>query len=154
MTEASDIGHEARIPNPALAALGWLIGDWRTTGSHPQMPGQTLRGRMRFEWHEGGAFLAMRSEIDAPEVPSGVALIGSDDGEERLWMLYFDQRGVSRHMEVTAGDGFIAWRHDFPAFRQTWTLTRGANDTLVGRGRMAKDGGKWEDDLSLDYERI
>lgn len=153
MANRASVGEAARIPNPALANLAWLIGTWQATGEHPLLPGEALRGTTVFEWHEGGAFIAMRSEVDHKDIPSGIALIGSDDGEERFRMLYFDERGTSRHMEVTAGEGFIVWRRDLPAFRQIWTLTRVAEDKLAGRGRMAKDGGEWEDDLSLDYVR-
>ena len=147
------IGSEALKPNPALARFAWLVGTWRTSGTHPLVPGKMFHGRTRIEWHEGGAFPAVRSAVDEEEIPSGIALIGSDDGEERFRMLYFDERGVSRHMEVTAGEGFVQWRRDFAAFRQTWTLTRVSGDKLEGKGRMAKDGGAWEDDLSLTYER-
>jgi len=154
MAEAHLVGREALKPNPSLAALEWLLGTWTTTGKHPLVPGKIFHGRAVFEWHEGGAFLAVRTDMEETEIPSSVALIGSDDGEERLFMLYFDARGVSRHMEVTAGDGFVVWRRDFPAFRQSWTLTRVSNDKLAGRGRMSKDGGDWEDDLSLDYVRV
>ena len=150
----SPIGNAARKPNPALARFAWLIGTWRASGTHPMLPDKIFHGQTRFEWHEGGAFLAVRSEVDEEGVPSGIALIGSDDGEERFRMLYFDERGVSRHMTVTAGDGFVQWRRDFAAFRQIWTLTRLSQDRIEGKGRMAKDGGAWEDDLALTYERI
>jgi len=38
----------------------------------------------------------MRSEIDEPGIPSGVAIVGSDDATGEYFMLYFDERGVSR----------------------------------------------------------
>jgi hypothetical protein len=38
------IGSEAAIPNPALKPLSFLVGEWRTEGSHPQLPGKTLHG--------------------------------------------------------------------------------------------------------------
>jgi hypothetical protein len=68
------IGSEAAIPNPALKPLGFLVGEWLTEGSHPVLPGKTLHGRTSFAWSDGGAFLVMRSEIDEPEVPSGIAI--------------------------------------------------------------------------------
>jgi hypothetical protein len=39
----------------------------------------------------------MHSEIDEPEIPSGIAIIGSDDATDEFFMLYFDERGVSRN---------------------------------------------------------
>ena len=63
-------------PNPALGALAFLIGDWRTVGTHPMLEGE-VHGRTSFEWHLGGAFLLMRSEIDDDDrFPSGLMLIG------------------------------------------------------------------------------
>jgi hypothetical protein len=38
----------------------------------------------------------MRTEIEEPGIPSGLAIIGSDDQTEALTMLYFDERSVSR----------------------------------------------------------
>jgi hypothetical protein len=46
----------------------------------------------------------MHSEIDEPGIPSGIAVFGSDDSTEELFMLYFDERGVSRKYEVTLHD--------------------------------------------------
>src|SRR3712207_8813735 len=90
------IGPEAQRPNPALEPLTPLLGDWRTTGTHPLVPGTTFHGRTSFARLEGGAFVVMRSEIDEPEVPSGVAVIGSDDAAGTLTILYDCERGTSR----------------------------------------------------------
>jgi hypothetical protein len=51
------IGSEARKPNSSLKRFEPLIGEWRTTGTHPLVPGKTLHGRASFSWIEGGAFL-------------------------------------------------------------------------------------------------
>jgi len=48
-----------------------------------------LLGIRSFSW-------IMRSEIDEPGIPSGVAIVGSDDATGESFMLYFDERGVSR----------------------------------------------------------
>ena len=86
------VGSEALKPNPALKALEGLVGRWETLGTHPYLPAKTLHGRATFEWIEEGAFLMMRSEIDEPEIPSGVAIFGSDDATGDFFMLYFDER--------------------------------------------------------------
>jgi hypothetical protein len=154
MSQSSPIGAEARIPNPALKPLEFLIGEWRTTGTHPQVPGEALCGRASFSWHEGGAFLIMRSEIDQPLFPSGVAIIGSDDVAGKFAIIYFDERGTSRLLEVTVGDRTATWRRDDPDFSQSLTITADAGgDRLVSRGRMSRKGGAWEDDLSQVYVR-
>ena len=149
------IGPEAQRPNPALAPLAPLLGEWRTTGTHPLVPGTTFHGRTSFAWHEGGAFVLMRSEIDEPGIPSAVAVIGSDDAAGTLMMLYFDERDVSRRYTVEVGDGEVSWHRDEAGFAQRMVLTVAADGSrLDARGTMSRDGGPWEDDLQLTYERI
>src|SRR4051812_45231776 len=121
MQGSKRVGTEAARENPHLEPLRFLIGEWRTEGSHPLMPGKALHGRATFEWAEGGAFLIWRSEIDEPEIPSGIAIIGTDDDSGEFAMLYFDERGVSRHYRVEAqADGWRFWR-DSPKFSQRFT---------------------------------
>ena len=149
------IGPEAQRPNPALAPLAPSLGEWRTTGTHPLAPGTTFHGRTSFTWHEGGAFVLMRSEIDEPEVPSGVAVIGSDDAAGTLTMLYFDEREVSRRYTVEITDGEVSWHRDEAGFAQRMVLTvAGDGSRLDARGTMSHDGDPWEDDLQLTYERL
>src|SRR5215203_3330879 len=152
---AMPIGSEAQRPNPALQPLAPLVGQWRTTGSHPLVPGATFHGRTSFEWHEKGAFILMRSEIDEAEVPSAVAIIGSDDAAGTLTMMYFDERDVSRRYTVETADGMVRWHRDEAGFAQRMVLTVAPDGTrLDGQGTMSRDGGPWEDDLQLTYERI
>jgi hypothetical protein len=149
------IGAEAQRPNPALASLAPLVGDWSTTGTHPQIPGVTFHGRTSFEWLEGGAFLLMRSEIDEPQIPSGVALIGSDDAAGTMTMLYFDEREVSRNYTVEASGDAVSWQRDEAGFAQRMVLTIAPDGQRIDlRGAMAHDGDEWEDDLQLSYERL
>lgn len=149
------IGAEARRPNPALRPLTPLIGSWRTTGSHPLLPGRALTGRTSFEWHEGGAFVLVRSEVDAPEIPSTVGTIGSDDAAGTLSLLTFDERDVSRRYVVEVTDGEVRWSRDEAGFAQRMVLTVSPDgQTLHARGRMSRDGAAWEDDLQLTYHRL
>jgi hypothetical protein len=140
--------------NPALAPLSFLIGEWRTEGTHPGAPGETLTGRTSFAWHEGGAFLIMRSKVDHPLFPSGTAIFASDGQAGRFAMIYFDERGVSRLFEVAVGDRSVTWRRDDPAFAQSTAVAADGDDVLRARGRMSKDGGEWEDDLSQVFRRL
>ncbi|HEX8126961.1 MAG TPA: hypothetical protein VF548_15405 [Allosphingosinicella sp.] len=145
----------AQIPNPALKPLEFLIGEWWTEGSHPALTGGPLVGRASFAWNEGGAFLVVRTSVDHPQIPDGIAFIASDDVAGRFCMSYFDERSVSRLYEVTVGDGRVEWRRDEPSFSQSTTLIAAdGGERLVGTGRMSRDGGAWEDDLSQVYTRI
>ena len=148
------IGSEALIPNPALRPFAGLVGEWQTSGTHPLMPDTVFHGRTSFGWHEGGAFLIMHSEIDEPGIPSAVAVIGASDAAEGFFMLYFDERGVSRKYDVTVLDNVITWHRDDPGFAQRATLTIEADGLrITSRGAMARDGADWEDDLSLTFVR-
>jgi hypothetical protein len=149
------IGPEAQRPNPALEPLTPLLGNWRTTGTHPLVPEKTFHGRTSFAWHQGGAFVLMHSEIDEPEIPSGVAVIGSDDVAGTFTMIYFDERGISRRYTVEVGDGEVSWHRDETGFAQRMVVTIASDGSrLDAKGTMSHEGGPWEDDLQLTYERI
>src|SRR5262249_37535524 len=112
----TNIGSGAAKPNPALEPFSMLVGEWQTNGSHPYLPGVALHGRTSFEWLEGGAFLIMRSEMDDPHIPTGVAIFGSDDAAKTFYMLYFDSRGVSRKYDVAMAVNQVRWWRDEPTF--------------------------------------
>jgi hypothetical protein len=142
-------------PNPALNPLSILIGDWNTVGSHPGIPDTTLHGRASFAWLEGGAFLIMHSEIDEPGIPSGIAIFGSDNTKKEYFMLYFDERGISRKYDVSLHDDVLKWWRNAPEFSQryTFTIDEGGR-TIIGKGEISKDGSTWERDLDLTYTRV
>jgi hypothetical protein len=97
----------------------------------------------------------MRSEIDEPGIPSGVAVFGSDDAAGTYFMLYFDERGVSRKYDVTMTGSVLTWWRDEPNFSQRATITVDDDGTrMIARGEMARDGGAWEEDLSLTYVKV
>jgi hypothetical protein len=117
------------------------------------IPG-ALHGHTTFAWLEGGAFLIMRTTIDEPDVPSGLAIFGSDDATGALYMLYFDERGVSRKYDVAWEAGALRWWRDAPGFSQRYVITSAdAGRTLIGRGELCRDGTTWERDLELTYTR-
>ncbi|MEP7066872.1 MAG: hypothetical protein ABI889_12615 [Gemmatimonadota bacterium] len=146
--------NEAAKPNPRLQPLGVLIGAWNTVGTHPLVPGKTFHGRTTFDWMEGGAFLIMRSQIDEPEIPSGVAIFGTDDTTGECSMLYFDERGVSRRYESSVANGVWKWWRNDPKFSQRFTGRISADGrTIESGGELSRDGGKWEKDLQLTYTR-
>ena len=117
------------------------------------LPGKELTGRTSFGWHLGGAFLIMHSQVDEPQFPDGVAIIGSDDTDGRFTMIYFDERGTSRILEVGVDVDSVTWRHENPEFAQCLTITS-EGDRLVSRGRMSQKGGPWQDDLSQTFVRL
>lgn len=150
---AEKIGAKALKPNPALKLFEPLVGEWQTTGSHPYFPDIELHGRTIFEWVEGGAFLMVRSELDHPKFPDGIAIFGSDDEAGTYYQIYFDERGISRKYDVSITENQLTWWRSDSHFSQRFTMDI-AKDKLVSRGEMSRDGGEWEKDLSLTYTRL
>lgn len=150
-----DSSQSAAMPNPALQPFSILIGTWNTTGTHLLLPDTLLHGRASFEWLENGAFLLMRSALDDPRFPKGIAILGSDDAVGECYMLIFDSRGVSRKYEVSLRDNVWKWWRNAPGFSQRYegTIVDGGN-TIIGKGELSKDGITWEKDLDLTYTRV
>ncbi len=146
---------EASIPNPALKPLSVLIGEWDTVGAHPLIPDTTLHGRTSFGWLEGGAFLIMHSEIDEPGIPTGIAIFGSDDSTGEYFMLYFDERKVSRKYDVSFDNNTMKWWRNTPSFSQRMICAFAEDgNTIVSQGELSRDGLVWEQDLQLTYKRV
>jgi hypothetical protein len=156
-----------------LQLLNRLVGTWTTEGTHPAVPGVVVHGTTTMEWFEGARFLVSRSQVDHPQFPDAISLIGHmgqdrvEGGGERkgdtaspdsydgpLRMHYFDSRGVFRVFEVSIDDE--AWRfwRDAPGFSQqfTGTFTDGGN-TIVGQSLLRRDDVHWADDLRMIYRR-
>lgn len=149
------IGSKAFLPNSILTPFTVLVGEWKTTGAHPYFPGVVLHGRAIFEWTEGGAFLIMRSEIDHPDFPSGISIIGSDDGTGEFFMLYFDERGVSRKYDIVLTKKGLSWSRIDPAFSQRFTISIEDESTkMIGKGEMSQNGAVWSKDLDLTYIKV
>lgn len=143
------------MPNPALKQFSKLVGEWKITGTHPYLPGKILHGHSSFKWIEGGAFLIWHSVINEKHFPSGIAIFGSDDATGEFFMLYFDDRKVSRKYEVSFQDNVLKWWRNAPGFSQryTWTFTDSGN-TIIGKGELSKDGISWERDLEQTFTRV
>ncbi len=99
--------------------------------------------------------MIMRSEIDDPHVPDGVAIFGSDDVAKKVVMLYFDERSVSRVFEVAVAGNQLRWWRDEPSFSQRVVITiEDGGDKMISKGEMSREGAAWEQDLELTYTRI
>ncbi|HZG00868.1 MAG TPA: hypothetical protein VEY71_07690 [Chitinophagales bacterium] len=147
--------NNAQVPNPALEPLKKLIGNWKAVGTHPLVPDTILHGHSSFKWIEGGAFMIWRSEIDFKRFPSGVAIFGSDDETGEYFMLYFDERKVSRKYKVTIKKNTLKWQRNALKFSQrcTWIFDDNGN-TIVGKGELSEDGNTWKADLDMTYTRV
>lgn len=144
------------MPNPALKRFGALIGEWKSTGSHPLLPGVELKGWASFEWMEGGAFVLGRTASENEKIPSGVSIYGSDNTKHEYFVLYFDERGVSRKCDVSFEGNVLKWYRSGPEFAQRYSFTVSDDGkSMVSKGEMSKDNGKtWEPDLNQTFTRI
>ena len=142
--------------NPRLQALAVLIGEWTTLGTHPLLPGKTFHGHATFSWLDSGAFLLVMMHIDEPEIPDGIAIVGTDDATPDAGaMLYFDVRKVSREYRWTISSKVWTWSRNAPDFSQRVVLTIAEDgQTIEARGEMSRNGQSWQPDLQLTYSRI
>jgi hypothetical protein len=138
--------------NPELEALTALVGTWAIEATHPAYPAVVVAGRASFEWLEGERFLIQRTRADHPDFPDSISIIGAADG--RLFMHYFDSRGVQRRYELSLSDSvWRIWR-DAPGFSQRFTGTFGDDgNTIAGLWRLSRDGQIWDDDLEITFRR-
>ncbi|HEY0433183.1 MAG TPA: hypothetical protein VGC95_04890 [Chitinophagaceae bacterium] len=151
----NDLAQEARIPNPALKKFEILIGEWKTVGTHFHVEHTILEGKCSFGWIEGGAFLIWRSFVNHKLFPAGISILGSDDATGELFMLYFDQRKVSRKQNVSFENNVFKWWRNAPGFSQRYTLTISEDgNTIDSKGELSQDGDNWQKDLDQVFTRI
>jgi hypothetical protein len=141
-----------------MAQLRPLLGEWRLETS--LAPPGTVRARSRFEWALGGRFLVEHSEVDLPEAPDGLCVIGADHDGEGYVQHYFDSRGVVRLYAMTFDGRVWTLRREQADFspldfaqRYTGTLSEDGG-TISGRWEIRHPGQEWQTDFELSYVRI
>ena len=123
-----------------------FVGTWRVETSLGDMAAETT-----FESVLGGAFLLQRSEIEMPEAPDALCLIGV--AGEHFRQYYFDSRGVVRTYAMTFdGTTWTLTREEPEITPQTWLQRyygelRG--DRIDGRWEKTEPG---ESEFTLDFE--
>jgi hypothetical protein len=136
--------------HPQLHHLDALAGEWTTEMTHPAFAGTVVRGHVVAEWLEGGRFLIHRARTDHPDFPDQISIVGAFD--DALQMHYYDSRGVHRIYAANADEReWRLWRDD-PHMAQRFTGAVAA-DRIDGLWQASRDGGDWEDDLRIVYER-
>ena len=117
----------------------------------PPWPGEA---RVSFEWL-GDAYLIERWNIDQPQAPDGIAIIGPDESGAQLVQHYFDTRGVARVYSMSLEGGVWRLWRDGDDFSQRFSGTFSEDGLRIdGRWEIAHDGEHWETDFDLTYERI
>lgn len=150
---------KAPQPNPAVANLAILVGDWEmelSGASFLPSPQERVRGgRVHFEWIEGGALLAMRQGGNAGMPPAARWIMGRDEASDGYMVFYSDARGVSRVYAMSFAESeWRLWR-DNSEFAQRFEATLSADQgTLTGHWEKSLDGGEWEHDFNVSYIRV
>jgi hypothetical protein len=137
-----------------LVGLEPFIGKWRMVSSFAP-DADDAPAATTFEWLAGRRFLIQRWEVDHPDAPDGIAMIGFDPAKVAYQQHYFNSRGVVRVYQM----GFA---------NRVWTLQRIAEDpdfsqrfigrfaedasSIVGSWESSNDGGShWSPDFELTY---
>ena len=122
-----------------------LVGEWEMRS--PIFQG--ARGLAVFEWLEGGAYLALRSQPPQP-APASVWLIGADDSDSACTVLYADSRGVSRVYRTSFVSGvWIIERHGQPFSQRFEGRLEPDMKSIKGAWHSAEDDGGWKMDFEL-----
>ena len=142
-------------PENALKELEPLVGEWKVEATPPGGPPWPGEASITYEWMEGAPFLIERSEVEMPEAPNAICVIGCDAANDRYFQLYSDDRGVCRVYELSIGDGELKiWREGEPfAQRFSGRFSEDGN-RIDARWEAAKDGTAWETDFDLVFTRV
>jgi hypothetical protein len=146
---------------PALKHLEALVGEWTTEIVHPTVRPNPIRGRRRFERltksnNGSGGFLVQYDEVEHPDFPDSVTLIGVDaDAPADLFTYhYFDTRGVERIYQMSLSNGIWKLWREAPDFRQRFTGTFSADGrSISGHWEKSTDSVHWEHDFDLTYTK-
>jgi hypothetical protein len=138
----------------ARERLAALVGGWTMEAGPPGGPSWPGGGRVTFEWLDGAPLLIQRSQIDVPEAPDSVAVIGCDGMSDTYYQLYTDERDVQRIYEMSISDGVWKLWRDGPPFSQRFTGTVSEDgNAIAGRWERQEDG-SWKTDFELTYTKV
>ncbi|MGH2934233.1 MAG: DUF1579 family protein [Gaiellaceae bacterium] len=142
-------------PEQTLDSLDVFVGEWSMRSSLAPDPASAPRARTTFEWLSGRQFLVQRWEVEHPDAPDGIAIIGFDADKTALLQHYFDSRGTARVYRMTFADKVwtLYASAAVPEFSQRFTGTL-EDDTIVGRWETSSDGTNWNLDFDLIYTRV
>jgi hypothetical protein len=145
---------------PAMRRLEVFVGEWSMQPVFANAERGGVAGRAVFEWALGGHYLTQRTEVDHPEAPDSLAVIGVDSARDGYTQHYFDSRGVTRLYAMSLRERvwtLLRVTPDFSPldFSQRYVGTFAADwSSIDGRWETSHGGSQWEHDFDLGYIRI
>ena len=141
-------------PTMKLEPFQALIGEWAMELTHPMLEDTVVRGRVTYEWLEGGRFLIQHAVNEHPDFPDSLSVIGVMEGEDDLSMQYFDSRGVHRVYAIAFDGNELTLERDAPGFAQRGSAKLSDDgSTLAGVWQLNEGDRGYRDDLAFTYRR-
>ena len=161
LTARREHRHATNEPSGSLAALNMSVRERAVEPRVADPRPDDGTARVGFNWLSGHHLLVKRRSLPVPEVPDGIAIIGTDPSPEGAYLQRgFGARGVARVYRMTL-DGNI------------WTLRRAQADSsprdfrqrstaaivddgraITGLWEICHDGASAERDVNLSYLRL
>jgi len=130
-----------------------LIGTWRVEGRFVGGAEELeVAGTATFRWIVKDALVVMRTRMSV--APASTAVIGADDTHNAFTMLYSDERGVVRRLEMQLTARRWTLSRRAPGFSQRFTGRLAANGHVIrGTWEKSADGRRWMRDFYLTYTK-
>ena len=145
------------VNDSALTSLDVFVGEWKMGASLVPSTADAPHACTMFEWLPGKRFLIQRWEVDYPDAPDGIAIIGFDADAVSLLQHYFDSRGVQTCVAMTFADRVWTLERLPPVLRTSRSASSGPSSTMTTRSMAvgnSSDGSNWNPDLSLTYTHV
>ncbi|HEU4321239.1 MAG TPA: hypothetical protein VFS66_14305 [Acidimicrobiia bacterium] len=131
-----------------------FLGNWTITITNMWWlddPTTVSSGTARCEWL-GDSFLRLSAELSG--VPTWDFVFGRSDANDRLVVLYGDERAVQRVFDLSIDGGSWVMSRADPDFHQK-ILARIEGDRMIGEADASDDEGEtWRKDFELIWERV
>ncbi|CAN5769005.1 hypothetical protein BH11MYX2_BH11MYX2_14610 [soil metagenome] len=133
--------------------LSRLLGTWRHEAMIPGFA-KPFVSTVRFTWIVKDMLLLMKSKGQKGGPPSCTGVLGADDANNELQMLYCDERGVTRIYDVTLNKTEFTWERKAKGFSQKLVCKFSKDGrSIAGEAFKAVNGGRMQHDMMWIYER-
>jgi len=141
-----------------LVDLEPFVGQWRMTPSFAANASDVPHGFTTFEWLPGRRFLLQRWEVEHPDAPDGIAIIGFDPARSAYLQHYFDSRGITRLYDMGFANNVWTLQRiaEHPDFSQRFIGRFSVDGSAIEGGwEISNDrGSSWSPDFDLSYARV